>query len=96
MATEAVATNHEKSSMTVSQLVEYTKQELDADAERQAKVSATGTGGLESQTGATLDLSHKNINALPVEVIALIKDKVERCAGPGQQWRMWACRIERR
>ncbi|KAI6858967.1 hypothetical protein KC316_g9464, partial [Hortaea werneckii] len=77
MATEAVATNHEKSSMTVSQLVEYTKQELDADAERQAKVSATGTGGLESQTGATLDLSHKNINALPVEVIALIKDKVE-------------------
>ncbi|KAI7162131.1 hypothetical protein KC349_g2242 [Hortaea werneckii] len=80
MATEAVATNHEKSSMTVSQLVEYTKQELDADAERQAKVSATGTGGLESQTGATLDLSHKNINALPVEVIALIKDKVERLA----------------
>ncbi|KAI7313630.1 hypothetical protein KC326_g5445 [Hortaea werneckii] len=80
MATEAVATNHEKSSLTVSQLVEYTKQELDADAERQAKVSATGTGGLESQTGATLDLSHKNINALPVEVIALIKDKVERLA----------------
>ncbi|RMY51415.1 hypothetical protein D0865_06359 [Hortaea werneckii] len=80
MATEAVATKHEKSSMTVSQLVEYTKQELDADAERQAKVSATGTGGLESQTGATLDLSHKNINALPVEVIALIKDKVERLA----------------
>ncbi|GAB1742450.1 hypothetical protein NU219Hw_g7996t1 [Hortaea werneckii] len=80
MATEAVATNHEKSSMTVSQLVEYTRQELDADAERQAKVSATGTGGLESQTGATLDLSHKNINALPVEVIALIKDKVERLA----------------
>jgi len=26
----------------------------------------------------TLDLSHKNINALPVEVIVLIRDKVER------------------
>jgi len=65
-------------SLTVAELVAYTKKELDADAERQAKVSAAGVGGFESQTGATLDLSHKKINALPVEVIALIKDKVER------------------
>ena len=67
--------------MTVADLVAYTKQELNADAERQAKVTAVGVvGDLQSQTGATLDLSHKNIHALPVEVIALIKDKVERYA----------------
>ncbi|KYG49080.1 hypothetical protein M433DRAFT_82746 [Acidomyces richmondensis BFW] len=67
-------------SLTVAELVAYTKKELDADAERQAKVSAAGGGGLESQTGATLDLSHKKIYTLPVEVITLIKDKVERLA----------------
>lgn len=79
MASDTATTYADKPSMTVVDLVAYTTKELDADAERQAKVSATGIGGLESQTGATLDLSHKNIQALPVEVIALIKDKVERC-----------------
>ena len=63
--------------MTVADVVAYTQKELDTDAE--AKVSATGVGVVESQTGATLDLSHKNLHALPVEVIVLIKDKVERC-----------------
>ncbi|TKA73107.1 hypothetical protein B0A55_04840 [Friedmanniomyces simplex] len=71
----------DKPSMTVAELVAYTKKELDTDAERQAKVSAEGTvGDLHSQTGVTLDLSHKNIHALPVEVIVLIRDKVERLA----------------
>jgi len=79
MASDAATTYSDKPSMTVGELVTFTRKELDADAERQAKVSAAGLGGLESQTGATLDLSHKNIHALPVEVIALIKDKVERC-----------------
>lgn len=73
------ATHLDKPTMTVAELVAFTKKELDADAERQAKVSVAGVaGGLESQTGATLDLSHKNIHALPVEIIVLIKDKVER------------------
>ncbi|KAK3113985.1 RAM signaling network component [Teratosphaeriaceae sp. CCFEE 6253] len=67
--------------MTLADLVAYTKKELDTDAERQAKVSAVGAAGdLLGQTGATLDLSHKNIHALPVEVIVLIRDKVERLA----------------
>jgi hypothetical protein len=71
----------DKPSMTVAELVSYTKKELDADAERQAKVTSVGAvSDLHAQTGATLDLSHKNIHALPVEVIALIKDKVERYA----------------
>jgi hypothetical protein len=66
--------------MSVPDLVAYVKNELDADEERQAKASAASAGELprESQTGSTLDLSHKNINALPVEIIVLIKDKVER------------------
>lgn len=68
--------------MTVSDLVEFAKKELDADtAEKQAKLQAASVGELpkESQTGATLDLSRKNISALPVEVVELIKDRVERC-----------------
>lgn len=79
MALDATATYGDKPTMTLSDLVAYTKEELDADAERQAKVTAAGIGGeLQGQTGSTLDLSHKNIHALPVEVIVLIKDKVER------------------
>jgi hypothetical protein len=67
--------------MSVAELVAFTKKELDAEAsEKQAKLLAASVGELpkESQTGATLDLSRQNINALPVEVIELIKDRVER------------------
>lgn len=69
-----------KPPMTSPELVAFVKKELDADEERQAKVSAASAGEVprESQTGSTLDLSHKNISSLPVEVIILIKDKVER------------------
>ena len=67
--------------MTVAELVAFTKKELNADAERQAQLHAASAGEVprDSQTGATLDLSHKNIQALPLDVIILIKDKVERC-----------------
>ncbi|KAK0256038.1 RAM signaling network component [Friedmanniomyces endolithicus] len=76
-----VALYTENPAMTVAELVAYTRHELDTDAERQAKVSAEGgVGDSQTQTGMTLDLSHKNINALPVEVIVLIRDKVERLA----------------
>ena len=70
----------DKPAMTLGELVAYTRKELDADTERQAKVAAGEAGELQNQTGSTLDLSHKNIHALPVEVIALIKDRVERWA----------------
>lgn len=69
--------------MSVAELVAYAKKELDADtAEKQAKLQAVSVGELpkESQTGATLDLSRTNISALPVEVVELIKDRVERYA----------------
>lgn len=79
MATD-LRTNVDKSTMSVSDLVQFVKQELEQDDERQAKVTASGSDEAlrESQTGATLDLSHKNIQALPVEILVLIKDKVER------------------
>jgi hypothetical protein len=80
MAMDAAATHWNRPPMELQELIAFTRRELDADAERQAQVAADG-GALESQTGATLDLSHKNIHALPVEVIALIKDKVERYGG---------------
>ena len=52
--------------MSVAELVSFTKKELDADADRQAKLQAIGAGELprESHAGATLDLSNKNIHAL--------------------------------
>lgn len=79
MATEPTA-QAIKQPMTALELIAFVKNELDADDERQAKVSAASAGELlrESQTGSTLDLSHKNINALPVDVVLLIKDRVER------------------
>ena len=81
MATETVVLP-DKPPMTVSELVAFTKNELDADVERHAQLQATHPGELprESHTGVTLDLSYKGVNALPVEVISLIRDKVERCA----------------
>ena len=84
MATDITSTNGDKPAMTIADLVVFSQKELDKDAE--AKVSATGVGVVEAQTGATLDLSHKNLHALPVEVIALIKDKVERCGVYNYQW----------
>lgn len=79
MATDPTAQAF-KQPMTAPELIAFVKNELDADEERQAQASAASAGELprESQTGSTLDLSHKNINALPVEVVILIKDKVER------------------
>lgn len=79
MATDTTAQAF-KQPMTAPELIAFVKNELDADEERQAKASAASAGELprESQTGSTLDLSHKHINALPVEVVILIKDKVER------------------
>lgn len=79
MASDTSSTSS-KPPMTSAELVAFVKKELDTDEERQAKVVAASAGEVprESQTGSTLDLSHKNINALPPEVIVLIKDKVER------------------
>lgn len=65
--------------MTAAEVTAYVKKELDEDAERsQLQASNAGVLPTESATGVTLDLSHKYIHALPVEVIGLIKDKVER------------------
>lgn len=67
--------------MTSEELVEFVKNELDAEQQRQANAAALAAGALptDQQTGSTLDLSHCNISALPAEVILLIKDRVERC-----------------
>ena len=82
MATAAsdVASESDKIAKNTADLLTFIKKELDADAERQAKLQASGAGELphESETGVTLDLTHKNLRALPLEVIAVIKDKVER------------------
>ena len=79
MATDVV-TEVEKSAKNITELLAFIRKELDADAERHAKLQAGGAGELlqDSQTGVTLDLGHKNLRILPLEVISLIKDKVER------------------
>ncbi|KAK4610501.1 Leucine-rich repeat-containing protein sog2 [Fulvia fulva] len=71
--------------MTVLELIAFVKKELDTDEERQAKIALAGDGGSgvvpeKAHSGHTLDLSHKNIEALPVAVVALIKERVERLA----------------
>jgi hypothetical protein len=73
----------DKPPISFMDLVAYTKKELDADTEQQARLQAPNPGELprESQTGVTLDLSRKNIDVLPLEVIDLIKDRVERYGG---------------
>lgn len=79
----------DRAPMTIAELVSFTKKELDSDAER-ARLQASSAGVLpaESQAGTTLDLSSAKIHALPVEVLVLIKDRVERC--------VWVLRFEPR
>lgn len=79
MATDN-AEHVQKTAMTAAEVTAHVKKELDEDAERaQQYASDAGVVPNESATGGvTLDLSHKYINALPVEVIGLIKDRVER------------------
>jgi hypothetical protein len=78
MATDVARAD--RAPMTIAELVAFTKKELDSDAER-ARLQASSAGVLpaESQAGTTLDLSNEKIHALPVEVLVLIKDRVERC-----------------
>ncbi|QIW98235.1 hypothetical protein AMS68_003753 [Peltaster fructicola] len=78
MASDSLPTAH-NDKMTTEALLAFTQRELDTEAERNAQVAAEGSGEV-LQSGATLDYSKKNINELPVEVILLFKDKVERLA----------------
>lgn len=68
--------------MSAAEVVAYVRKELDIDDEHLARVITANSGDLprDAHSGVTLDLSHKNIRELPVEVVALIKDKVERLA----------------
>ena len=83
-----MATETEQPPMTVADLVAFTKRQLESDAEQQAHIKAAGVvgGHLQSQTGSTLDLSRLEIPALPVEVVALIKDRVERYVWDNGGW----------
>ena len=67
---------------TTAEMVAYVRKELDIDQEHLARVISNNNGELphDAHSGVTLDLSHKNIHELPVEVVALIKDRVERLA----------------
>lgn len=79
MATDSVVP-FDTPPLTIAELIAFTKKELDADAERQAQLQAASAGELPRATHAdvTLDLGKKGIRALPVEIIELIKDNVER------------------
>jgi hypothetical protein len=66
--------------MTSDEVIAYVKQELEADDGYHAQISSASASGLphDSKTGSTLDLTFKGITTLPVEVVLLIKDRVER------------------
>lgn len=68
--------------MNAHEVVAYVRKELDINEEHLARVISSNNGELphDAHSGVTLDLSHKNIHELPVEVVALIKDRVERLA----------------
>lgn len=76
MASDALPTA-QTGKMSITELIAFTQQELDTEAERQAQIVAESTGEV-LQSGVTLDYSKKDIHELPVEVILLFKDKVER------------------
>ena len=81
--TASLTTSSEnKPPMTTAEVVAYVRKELDVDDEHLARVITASSVDLprDAHSGVTLDLSHKNIKELPVEVVALIKDKVERLA----------------
>lgn len=73
------AVHADKTPMTAAEVTALVREELDED-DRRSNVQASKAGVVpdESASGVTLDLSHKNIPELPVEVIGMIKDKVER------------------
>lgn len=93
MADSSTPTVDHRAPMTSEQLVEFVTKELDDEQEREAKAAALSASELpkDQQTGSTLDLSHKNISALPAEVVLLIKDRVERCAETREEDE--ACRL---
>ena len=65
---------------TTQSLVDFTTRSLDESAEKQ-RATLNGADlppGWGPSAGDTLDLSSKGAKELPVEVIELIKDRVER------------------
>lgn len=79
MAPEDIAPP-ERPVTAITDLVAYTKQQLEEHAKDQAKLQAASAGELpsESQGGATLDFSNRSLKTLPLDVILLIKERVER------------------
>lgn len=66
---------------TTEDLVEFTKRALGESAEKQRAIGSNYSdlpAGYVQTPGDTLDLSSKGARKLPIEVIELIKDRVER------------------
>lgn len=65
------------------ELLAFAESSLAETAEKQRAALDGGASlpfGFGSQPGDTLDLSDKGVRALPIELIDLIKDRVERYA----------------
>ncbi len=102
MATDLV-NQIDKQSKNIGELLAFIQKELDADAERHAKLqpAAAEAGEVlqEAQTGATIDLSKRALSSLPVEAIELMKGRVERFVVVFHNARVWqltkeqACRF---
>jgi hypothetical protein len=66
--------------MTTAEVVAYVRKELDVDDEHLARVITSSSVDLprDAHSGVTLDLSHKNIKELPVEVSCSIAQSTNR------------------
>ncbi|OQO03007.1 hypothetical protein B0A48_11291 [Cryoendolithus antarcticus] len=82
MASDTGGSSDGRPFMAAADIIAFVKKELDIDDEHLARVVTTSSGDFprDAHSGVTLDLSHKNIRDLPVEVVGLIRDKVERLA----------------
>lgn len=78
---EALNSKQNGKNATVEDLIEYTKRALEESAEKQRAIASSFAElppGYVHTPGDTLDLSSKGARKLPIEVIELIKDRVER------------------
>ncbi|KAJ6439599.1 cell morphogenesis protein Sog2 [Purpureocillium lavendulum] len=72
------ASNSMSSQQVIALAREAMRSALESEKGQAAEAGAVGAPGLRS--GVTIDLSRKNINKLPEEVVDIVKDELERLA----------------
>lgn len=64
--------------LTPTQVINLAKEAMAAAMENESQAAEASSAGIGLQSGVTIDLSRKNIQKLPEEVIDIVKDQLER------------------